>query len=497
MKDALSTDSVSLEGDSLQRNTPQASLTPRASLPPKNWCPLPWKGLLIKNTGELRVCIQSNQAESSAAILGENGLPLKIQNNEIEEFQNSSLLRSIRLSMLEDKEHPHCVRCNLEEKSGLTSARMNQRLLFQETFSFEESKAQTAEDGSIQPGETRLGFADLRLGNKCNLKCRMCGPSESSGWYEEHFYTVGSGFRMASEKVKLEAQGSRVGLREEFQFRWVDHDAAWERLDRALGNLKMLHMVGGEPFLEEKQISTLEKLVKSGRSKSIIIDYNSNLSVIPERLRALWKEFFQVRIGASIDGIQETHEYIRFPSKWKMVERNFLDLAASDENLLIWPTTTVQILNAYEFLHVYRWRLKNRLENKDWRLSVPLLKLHPVHNPEYYSIRTFPVEEKERLKEAYLNFIKIFTGEIQSSCAPIEVKEQWMKSVSEDIMGLIRFLFSKDSSSYLPEFWRRNNKMDEYRTQSFSSVYPELNSRLIGYVEKREASHGCSKTATI
>lgn len=492
MKEALPTDTASSEEGSVERNAQQAALAPRASLAPKKWCPLPWKGLLVKNTGELKVCIQSNQADSHGAVLGENGVPLKIQNIEIEEFQNSSLLRSLRLSMLADQEHPHCVRCDLEEESGLTSARMNQRLFFQDTFSFEDSKTETAEDGSIRPEKTSLGFADLRLGNKCNLKCRMCGPSESSGWYEEHFHTVGSGFRMASEKVKLEAQGSRVGLREELKYRWVENDLAWERLGRGLGNLKMLHMVGGEPFLEEKQVSTLEELVKSGKSKSMIIDYNSNLSVIPERLRALWREFFQVRIGASIDGIREIHEYIRFPSKWKMVERNFFDLAAGDENVLIWPTTTVQILNAYEFLNVYQWRLKNRVENEDWRPSVPLLKLHPVHNPEYYSIRTLPLSEKERLKEVYLNFVESFSGEIRSSHAPIEVKEQWIQSVSEDILGLIRFLFSKDSSSYLPEFWKRNNKMDEYRGQSFSSVYPELSSRLMAFAEEMEASHGCS-----
>lgn len=466
-----------------------------AARTPSKWCPLPWKGLLIKNTGEMRVCIQANQAGSTAAALGDDGSPLKIQSNELKDFQNSSLLRSLRLSMLRDEEHPHCVRCDLEEKSGLSSARTNQRALFADSFSFEDSLSQTLPDGSVQEEKTKLGFADLRLGNHCNLKCRMCGPSESSGWYEEHFHTVGSGFRLSSEKVKLEISGNKVSLKEGSKFTWIESSAAWTRLENGLNQVKILHMVGGEPFLEERQISILHKLVESGRSKSIILDYNSNLSVIPQQLRSLWKNFYEVRIGASIDGIEKFHEYIRFPSKWKTVEKNFLDLALGESNILIWPTTTVQILNAYEILDVYRWRLKNRILSQDWRPSVPLMKIHPVHNPEYYSIRSLPKEEKARLEKTYHKFLESFLKEIETSDAPREVKDRWSKSTREDLLGLIRFLYSKDSVSTLSEFWNRNQKMDLYRQQSFSQLYPEFSARLRAYSEQKEVPNGATAIA--
>ena len=51
-----------------------------------------------------------------------------------------------------------------------------------------EALAATAEDGTLD--RPRVRYADIRLGNVCNLTCRMCGPSASRLW-AEHYNEVG------------------------------------------------------------------------------------------------------------------------------------------------------------------------------------------------------------------------------------------------------------------------------------------------------------------
>ena len=43
----------------------------------------------------------------------------------------------------------------------------------------------TSEDGTIDTEKVPLEYLDLRLGNLCNLKCRICSPSESSLWIDD------------------------------------------------------------------------------------------------------------------------------------------------------------------------------------------------------------------------------------------------------------------------------------------------------------------------
>ena len=36
---------------------------------------------------------------------------------------------------------------------------------------------------------------DIRIGNLCNLRCKMCNPGESTKWYDEWMDTMFDGFK--------------------------------------------------------------------------------------------------------------------------------------------------------------------------------------------------------------------------------------------------------------------------------------------------------------
>ena len=46
--------------------------------------------------------------------------------------------------------------------------------------------SKTDPDGTIREDQINCSFYDVRFGNLCNLKCRMCGPTDSDQWYDDY-----------------------------------------------------------------------------------------------------------------------------------------------------------------------------------------------------------------------------------------------------------------------------------------------------------------------
>ena len=118
-------------------------------------------------------------------ILQTDGKNLKIQDEGIRGAINSDTLKDIRKSMLNDEWHPECIRCQKEEKAGMSSMRLMYEDRWKDKFTLEDAIPMTDEDGSL-PDEHTPFFYDLQLGNLCNLKCRICRPTVSSSWIPDY-----------------------------------------------------------------------------------------------------------------------------------------------------------------------------------------------------------------------------------------------------------------------------------------------------------------------
>ena len=66
-----------------------------------------------------------------------------------------------------------------------------------------DAEASTKPDGTLVIKKAPVLEWDIRLGNLCNLRCRMCHPSESTQWYDEWFDTMFKGFRTDFTQVEL------------------------------------------------------------------------------------------------------------------------------------------------------------------------------------------------------------------------------------------------------------------------------------------------------
>ena len=143
----------------------------------------------------------------------------------------------------------------------------------------------------------------------------MCGPTDSSAWYDDWIKLTGSNkFKDTSGEVSI-LENSKGYYATEFD--WPNYEPFWQQLESNAHNIQHVYFAGGEPMLIERHYDFLERCIEQDVAKNIIIEYNTNMSTLPARVTNLWKSFKQVRVGASVDGMDKMQEYQRYPAKWQ------------------------------------------------------------------------------------------------------------------------------------------------------------------------------------
>ena len=163
-----------------------------------SWCPVPWGQVSVHNSGEYRACIQARSCKKTKGILKDDaGNIMRADTHNIDDVRNAPLLKDVRKSMLNGVQHEMCVRCNREDKNDVPSRRRNAIIEYYDKYNYDYWKAVSHchEDGQLMLHESDVLEYDIRLGNLCNLRCKMCHPSESTQWYDEWFDTMFKGFK--------------------------------------------------------------------------------------------------------------------------------------------------------------------------------------------------------------------------------------------------------------------------------------------------------------
>ena len=136
----------------------------------KFFCILPFIHFATSVNGEVRLCCKVPVSES-----------IKIDNNKatlathsIEDFWYSDYMNNVREQMILGQPVKDCKQCYYEDSINLKSKRLNEN----EYYSDRYGKEGLAKKISLKPNMPI--YLDLRLGNLCNLKCRMCSTQYSS-----------------------------------------------------------------------------------------------------------------------------------------------------------------------------------------------------------------------------------------------------------------------------------------------------------------------------
>ena len=440
--------------------------------PPGTFCILPWNSVNVRNNGDMRICCNANSYSPRRGILTkEDGTPFNAGRDDWNDARNSELLKEVRVAMLNDEWHPECERCRQEEESGQTSRRTfdTARLtLAGSNVSPENIKNITANDGTLDVERQDIEFMDIRYGNFCNLKCRMCGPTDSHSWYDD--------FVKLYDNAKFSDTHGEVVLKKNDKGRWFTSDydwfennnTYWNNFDKYTQNIKRIYIVGGEPLLIKEHEESLQRLVDSGASKNIELEYNTNLTNVTDNIIQLWKNFKLVGVGASIDGKDEVFNYQRAPAKWDAVYKNIRRLDSTDGlNMKAWFSYTVTVFNIFHLPEFMKWKLQEGNFQKFNSLDShkPVISYHMCHGPKMYNVKILPTEIKQQVTEHFEKY--------RNWIATSEFDDRVKKHYNIILDGVEKFMYKEDLSEFMPKFVKDNKKLDSIRGQNILDIVPQ------------------------
>lgn len=383
---------------------------------------MPWNSLATNASGAYRVCCNSTPGKN--AIKNEAGDTMKIHTHKPSEVWNSPVYTKIRQEMLDGVRPEMCERCFKEEDAGIESARVNWNRRWHD--SSKEYKVE--ETPNIQ-------YVDLRLGNLCNLKCRMCNPYSSNQWIEEWNQVVGKAELAPNFPISVE-ESTRLA-----NMTWPTKTTTWNSLIEIADTIEEIYLTGGEPTLAIEQYKLFDILIEKNLAKNIKLKYNTNLTNIPKKMLEYWDHFKSIQINASIDAYGELNKYIRYPTAWSSVEKN-MDKFVSMKNVEVQLHCTVQTYNILNLNELFDWMK---------RYTNVKLYLNILNHPRSMNIRVLPKE----LKELAINRLQPYLS-------------------LPKVQDVINYMMAQDDSKYLQEFFDYNNTLDELRDQNFFALVPEF-----------------------
>jgi len=449
--------------------------------PSDTFCILPWIHLSTRPNGHMRVCCTANASSAGASndkkwggevgILKNNdGKPANLNHTPLLEGWNNSYMKDVRVKMM-NGEIPHsCTKCFKEEAAGHRSKRNWETEYWIRRIDAQQLLNETSEDGSVP---AKIYYVDLRLGTKCNLKCVMCSPHDSSLWVGDwrKLYP-----QIENPQLKEVMIWNNNGQVDGASYDWhKDNPDFWAQLYEQIPHMQQLYFAGGEATIIEEHYTLLEECIRRGYAKNIELRYNSNGIELPERLFKIWNEFKRVRFHFSVDSIGAMNSYIRFPANWETIEKHFRVLDNTPDHVEVTIACAVQMLNMYYIPDFIQWKLKQNFKKINvWPLGAGLINYHFVYHPAHLNVKVFPQPFKQKIRVKYEAFFKWLLENYRNDAEFLE-NSYGIKRLE----GMVRFMESEDWSNRMPQFREYIQKMDQIRGTSFEETFPEMKELLL------------------
>jgi MoaA/NifB/PqqE/SkfB family radical SAM enzyme len=398
-------------------------------IPHEKFCVLPWISLEASPIGTVRPCCLAEDE-----IVDNQGIKFQLSTADFEQVQTCDKMQQLRQDFLDGKQPDTCRKCWKEEDAGRTSKRMH---------TLDRLKHMIPDHNWTEDAKP-LMFLDLKLGNICNLKCRICGSWSSSTFAVEEI----ANDRSANPKQSYHYQMLKQG-------RWPrENTVFWEQIAESVDQLQYIEFTGGEPFMIQEHFDFLQRLIDADVAKNIEIHYNTNGTMYPDHAEEIWRHFKLVEIAFSIDDVGARFEYQRSGAEWESVLRNiklFKDMRARCSNIQLQVCTTVNVFNVYYLEEVAQWIAKQDFDFVYWNM---------MHEAYYFSISTLPSLAKQAIAD---------------HLRQAAVSEEFRK----ELVQIIEFM-NNGKSLDGNELREKIQQVDQRRAESLRTVAPEL-SNIIDY----------------
>jgi len=334
-------------------------------------CPAVWDHLCINTRGMNRLCCNAVTQKFDWFLDNFDEHWIDLRND-------------VKKEMLSGGKPEICNACWNREASGISSLRESLVAKYKKSGRW-DNLVETLDQVRDSPTEL-----DLKLGNYCNLSCRMCNSYSSSSFATE---------------LKRIYKDSGIDLsknEQEFNYvqsKWYDDPVVVQRIKNYIDDgLLELKFTGGEPMMVPGVKDVIAYCVEQDRAKDIQVQLITNGTLLTKEWLDMLQQFYMTVLTISIDGVGNTYEYIRHPTVWKDIHQKLRStIPYLNYDFRTELTFTLQTYNMFEIKSMID--LRRELDSS--------INCIPLDNPDYFDVRNAP----EQMKEDALKIIDTISPE--------------------------------------------------------------------------------------
>lgn len=242
----------------------------------------------------------------------------------LEQYENSEEIRELKQAT---DWVPGCEICRRQESMGQRSYRMDSNNFWQ--------------------GEKSGIRVEVFPANVCNLKCLMCDSSVSTAHAQER-HAIGEG---SYEYIK-------------------EFDITNESMDiiSNLDNVSYISLIGGEFFLTKRNLEFLDFIIE--RNIGLRVVTNATV-LLPAHLNKL-KQIADLELQISIDGIEDSYEFMRYPADWATFSANATELTKQFKASKLNFHVVAQPLNVQYIIPTLDWINRKGVPSRITNLVFPV-----------------------------------------------------------------------------------------------------------------------------
>lgn len=410
------------------------------------FCMHPFTGLATREDGAIKVCCRSHPIGY-------------IQDNNLEEIWNNEAICRIRKQVLNNERPVECEPCFSLEDQGVESLRQRhiKGVIPEARINLYPKALDSLRNDYSMP--FNIPTMEIKLNNLCNLKCRMCNPTDSTSWNDwkeiEEFYDREGNF-ISNNVRKLNL------VKKPYLDKFEDNPNWWTSFEKLLPYFRRVEFAGGEPLMDPQHYRILDMLKSYGNN--IELKYATNGTVLGikggRNIHDYWPHFKSIAVNISIDGIDQVYDYIRGNGSYNDIISSVKEIQKISNVRRIVGAVAVQVNNVLI--------LDKMIETFLNELDI-IFYTNMVKYPKVLSIQTLPdylkglaIQRLDVVKEKIKDFKMVKQNPILEEIT------------LEQINGIINFIRSNDQSHLWEECVRFNHKLDVTRNQSFEKVNPEF-----------------------
>ena len=406
-------------------------------------------------SGSFRFCCATNDNINSP-----KGVRYHINNTSLENVWNSEHVRNTRLKMISGEEITECKKCVEQESRGYASMRSIQDK--------EKNFAETKSDGSVNVTPNSM---ELHYGNVCNLKCRMCSQNYSNQIGKELLEIGKSDKDFLDWVIKESGNVNNWTNNLSVEYTWFQNNKTKNKLNSFVSkNIIDLTVIGGEPTIIPEFYELFDYCDQQNTLKEKHFIIVTNLTNTHPKMLERLPKLKKWTIWASLDGIGERTEYIRYPSNWNKIKENLLTYKSllkkyNNGNIIFSPA--IQLLNIDRLDEMLEWFID--FSDGKWGNSFGVSWLAQVWYPRICNYDIAPrdyrlkvadkLEKKIDFFKNYKNIINFYKNQIEN---------------------LRKDNLDKNTEKHLQKcFIRYNDKLDQHRGRTtWRQLLPDLETAL-------------------